>query len=254
MTPSLSVPCLHRIHTGLPRGSFRLHRALGVSIERTDLVARLDQLNQAARVMGLPERAVLVTFDDGWAEPAGLARSFGTWRQLQPVLFLTSGQLAGDRSLLPLPRLYEWCAASGTSLDEFESQGMSRQDIKLLPEREQHALLDDLGIPRVSTSPEVLAVPRVRDLMAAGWLVGSHGHDHHDQRFDGPATLLPGLRGALATVRAFGGEPWLAWPEGRCTSEMCGMARAVGFERQFSLRVEAGSIAREDLVHRVVWR
>ena len=254
MSQALPVPCLHRIHQGTPTGSCRIQRSLGMSIERDAVAARLSQLNREAADLSLSERSVLVTFDDGWAEPGDLAPQFAIWRHLQPVLFLTSSQTTGDRSLLPVPRLYEWCADTGTSLAELTAAGLTRARLKELPEAEQHDWLDRLGVPRIRASPEVFALDAIRDLMARGWLVGSHGHDHHDLRFELPDKLLGGLRDALEAVRSLGGEPWLAWPEGRCTLETCEIARRAGFERQFSLRVEAGLIARDDLVHREIWR
>ena len=203
--------------------------------------------------MGRARRSVLVTFDDGWAEPASLADEFGRWPHLQPVLFLTSRQLVGDAGLLPLPRLYEWCATTGVEFEELAGRGLDRRDLKKLPESQQHARFDRVGVPRLRRSTQVLSLNRVRELMAGGWLVGSHGHDHHDLREDDLSALERGLAEALDAIVQFGGERWLAWPEGRCTERMCDSARRVGFVLQFSLRVEAGSIEREDLVHRDIW-
>jgi len=254
MSVSLPVPCLHRVHAGEPDGSLRIHQSLGMSIELTRLVERLEGLERKACRMGCPPWSVLVTFDDGWVDPITLVPQFAEWQHLQPVLFLTLSQMAGDRSLLPLPRLYKWCASSGMSLEELRSRGVTRKRLKVLPEKEQHARLDRLGVPRISFSPQSLSIETVRELLQTGWLVGSHGHDHHDLRFDKPEVLLRGLGKALEALESLGGKPWLAWPEGRCTVETCEIARMAGFKQQFSLRAEAGAIDLVDLIHRDTWK
>lgn len=254
MTAALPVPCIHRVHQGEALGALRIHHELGVSIEREVLLDRLESLERAAERSGLDERSVLVTFDDGWADPTELVPALDRLPHLQPVLFLTNAQLRGDRALLPLPRLYEWCAAEGRPLAELASVGVTRSGLKRLPEEEQHAILDGLGVPRAVSSPHMLSLTQVRALVDAGWRVGSHGHDHHDLRYDEPQALLRGLQEALEVVVAFGGEPWLAWPEGRCTEETCVIAWEAGFATQFSLRVEAGGLDSSDLVHREIWR
>lgn len=90
--------------------------------------------------------------------------------------------------------------------------------------------------------------------MGQGWLVGSHGAAHHDLRHADRRVLRFDLRDALDAVLELGGRPWLAWPEGRCCDEICDIAASVGFEKQFSLEVESGSIKRTDVVHREIWK
>lgn len=247
-------PCLHRVHAGEPAGTLRIHRSLGMSIELAPLVERLESLNGEVERRGGACRSQLVTFDDGWADVMMLRPHFERLPRLQPVLFLTAEQCAGGRSLLPLPRLYEWCATQrmpGVTHDEL---GSYRSRLKRLPERAQHEELDRLGVPRVEESPDILSLQQIQELMADGWLVGSHGANHCDLRETSRIDLTRGLEGALNAVLARGGAPWLAWPEGRCCGETCEIAAAVGFERQFSLRVESGSLLRRDLIHREIWQ
>jgi hypothetical protein len=169
---SLPVPCLHRIVRGELRGVMRIHRSLGMVVELAALERRLAALDARATHGGLAERSVFVTFDDGWTDPLHLIPSFERWSRLQPVLFLTAAQLAGDRSLLPLPRLYQWCADTGTPLAVMRLHGLCRRRLKTLPQVEQHRQLDRLGIPRIERSNEVMDLAAVRRLMARGWLVG----------------------------------------------------------------------------------
>ena len=249
----LRVPCLHRVHVGEPRGAVAVHNSLGMSIEYQSLIRRLEQLDQEAQRSGCLH-SMLVSFDDGWADVVLLAPHFAQWPYLQPVLFLTSAQLFGERSLLPLPRLYDWCASSGTEVDALSTYGITRSQLKLISEEAQHLELDRIAVPRVAQSSEMLTENQIRNLIAQGWLVGSHGYEHYDLRQADPADLECGLDKALRAVVQFGGVRWLAWPEGRCCARTCDVAAFVGFELQFSLDVESGSLDRLDLIHREIWK
>lgn len=247
-------PCLHRVHAGEPVGALRVHHSLGMSIPLEVLFNRLERLNDQVEKHGGCYRSQLVTFDDGWADVMLLTPHFDRLSRLQPVLFLTAEQCADGRSLLPLPRLYEWCATNSDSVEKLNAMGLNRSELKLLPERTQHARLDRLGVPRVEESPDILSRQQIRDLVAHGWLVGSHGDDHCDLRQFNHKDLTRSLDHALSAILAIDGVPWLAWPEGRCSGAMCEVAEAVGFTQQFSLHVESGSLLRRDLIHREIWQ
>lgn len=255
MTSARTVPCIHRVQTPKANGAvWSIYRQLGMAIDLDTLVSRLEQLECQATDAGAAPRSRLVTFDDGWVDSLALIPVFEHCKHLQPVLFLTASQLAGAQSELPLPRLYAWCAESGRRLEDLESLGVTREQLKRVPEAEQHAWLTRIGVRMRDNPADVLAPVQVRHLVAEGWLVGSHAHDHHDLRFDDPRSLLEGLSRAASDLKAFGGVPWLAWPEGRCTVETCEIARQAGFMLQFSLSVESGAIDRDDLVHREIWK
>jgi hypothetical protein len=247
----LDVPCLHRIHIGQASGSHLIHEAIGMSIEMNDLIHRLERLNEKAAELKLPDNSFPVTFDDGWIDALKLQSVFESLNHIQPVLFLTMRQLRGDWSLLPLPRLYDSVSDAISDIDDIDSL---RERLKGLCEEDQHALLDSMELPRDIPSPEMIGRDRLGDLVDSGWLIGSHSHDHHDLRFDDALALEEGLREALDATLEAGGVPWLAWPEGRCRMEGCEIAKAVGFERQFSLNVPAGMVDHPDLIRREIWR
>lgn len=249
-----SVPCLHRIHVGEPVGALSIHASLGLSIEFGTLFDRLDRLEWKARTDGCAPRSRLITFDDGWSDVMMLVPHFESWAHLQPVLFLTLLQLEGDQSLLPLPRIYDWCATTGNTLTSLEREGISRAALKRMPEKEQHRLLDERGVPRVIGSREVLALEQIADLAGRGWLVASHGHEHFDLRQLDNDELAAGLGAALSAALRLGGTPWIAWPEGRCCSRTCDVAATVGFELQFSLTAETKDFRRADLISREIYR
>lgn len=254
MLSQLSIPCLHRIFRGQPTGALQVYWQIGMAVECREVEERLERLNQLAFEVGAADQSVLVTFDDGWRDPALLTAGFRTWRHLQPVLFLTAAQMRGTHELLPLPRLYDWCVRSGTDIESLQAIGLAREQLKTMPEAEQHHLLDAFGIPRATATAELIQPEDLPDLMDAGWIVASHAHDHSDLRYHDPLKLEAGLRVAFGDTTAIGGMPWLAWPEGRCTLAGCRIAERVGFIKQFSLMSESGELEYPSLIHREVWK
>ena len=249
----MEIPCLHRIHDGDPTGYHRISHSIGMSIEINELKCRLRELNNNGIENGVDDHSILVTFDDGWSDVLQLSDFFEDTEKLQPVFFLTREQILGNSSLLPLSRLYAWCDSWSINLDEIQHLGISRPALKSLSQELQHSILDDLGIPRSMVSDQVLTLVEVAELKQKGWIIASHAHDHHDLRFDDSEELLEGLSKARNEIVAFGGEPWLAWPEGRCTMRTCEIAKNAGFAKQFSLDVEAGHVNHPDLISRKIW-
>ena len=178
---------------------------------------------------------------------------FKTATKLQPVLFLTHEQLTGNSSLLPLSRLYSWCDHWSLSIDSISDLGISRSVLKSLPENLQHSILDHLEIPSTYNSSQILELDTIHRLRDNGWIIGSHAHDHHDLRNTDLRELELGLEKAYDSTIKAGGLPWLAWPEGRCSQEICEIASKVGFEKQFSLNIESGKINFPGLEHREIW-
>ena len=213
----------------------------------------LSELNNKARINHRDDRSVFVTFDDGWSDVLSLIRFFEDAEKLQPVLFLTHDQILGNNSLLPLSRLYAWCDSWNLDIKAITKLGISREQLKSLSEELQHSILDDLGIPKAINSDQVLNHNQIKQLIESGWIIASHAHDHHDMRFDEEKALLEGLKLARISVEKFGGKPWLAWPEGRCTIRTCEIAKKAGFTKQFSLDVEAGNIVFPGLIKRTIW-
>ena len=247
------IPCLHRIHEGKPLGVHQISSRIGMSIELTNLINRLSELNAAAEENQVEDRSVLVTFDDGWSDVVLLIDFFESAKKLQPVLFLTRDQILGNTNLLPLSRLYAWCDSWSLGLEKIDQLGISRATLKSLPEDLQHSILDDLDVPRTHISSQVLELEQISQLQRRGWIIASHAHDHHDLRFDDASDLLDGLTKARNEIVEFGGEPWLAWPEGRCTMRTCEIAKKAGFTKQFSLDIEAGNVNHPDLIPREIW-
>ena len=250
---SIEIPCLHRIHQGSPRINHNISHKIGMSVELSDLIVRLDSLNSTATSRGYADNSVLITFDDGWSDVLSLTEYFSHAKKLQPVLFLTHDQILGNSSLLPLSRLYAWCDHWSVDINSIPELGITREGLKSLSENLQHSILDDLEIPKTNSSSQVLSTKEIENLVDEGWIIASHAHDHHDMRFDEDEQLLQGLTQARIEIEKAGGEPWLAWPEGRCTMRTCDIAKQAGFTKQFGLDIESGNVSHPDLITRKIW-
>ena len=249
----LDVPCLHRIHSGIPKGAHKIHTSIGMSIELDDLLSRLEQLNSIAEKQNLDKKSVFVTFDDGWIDSLLLREKLHNLQYLQPVLFLTLNQLKGCKKMLPLPRLYAWCKNQSIDINQIESIGLSRMEMKCIPEHRQHEILDLKGIPNFDNSLETIQPDLIPELLNDGWKIGSHSHDHSDLRIQNSNDLFNGLKEALDLTVKIGGMPWLAWPEGRWNMEMYQIAEKVGFEIQFGLLDEPHETPPDGMIMRKIW-
>ena len=251
------VPCLHRVHEGEPVGARRIQAQLGMSLPLADVEVRLRELAERVRRWNAEHeqrRRALVTIDDGHPDCLLLAPIFARLPELQPALFVTAPLLAGDRRPLPLTALYAWCAANGWSLAQAaERIGIDRMGLKPLPEAVQRERLDAAGVPLHPDEEPMLDRAEIERLRDTGWLIGSHGPEHSDLRRLGADALGPQLLLARRALLDFGGVPYLAWPEGRCTRELLALARAAGFAWQFGLDREPSCESRPELVLRRLW-
>ena len=252
----LEAPALHRVHEGAPDRHHRAHLRYGMSIARSDLVRRLEELNRRVESWNREHDAAtvaLVTFDDGWKDVTRLAGAFENLPCLCPVLFVGENHFREPLRPLPLQRLYRHCAAHGLDPEDAAAlRGAARTRLKSLPEADQHAALDRLGIDAM-LDPEWLLNPEdIARLRSAGWVVASHGNRHED------LANRAGLRDELArlaeSIEDRGHMPWLAWPEGRWSQSSCEDACAAGFHLQFGLCAQPYGRPCEGMVTRTIWK
>ena len=250
-----SVPALHRVHDGAPSAAHRVHLRYGMSIEKSDLLRRLAALNDEVERWNRQQQAdavALVTFDDGWQDVLCLMDAFKRFAHLCPVLFVGENHFQTPVRPLPLQRLYEHCAANGLDPEDEQAFGAAtRTRLKALPEAEQHALLDALGVAPMLAPNWLLAAEDVAALQAAGWVIGTHGHAHENlPARNGLASELHALADA---VEQRGHMPWLAWPEGEWSAAAYAAACAAGVRAQFTLPRSDNPAARDGVVVREVW-
>ncbi len=251
------VPCLHRVHEGVPTGAQALQAELGMSLPLTSVVARLEALAERVRAWNRSHdqhRRALVTLDDGHVDALMLRSTFARLPELQPVLFVTSALLSGDRRPLPMTALYAWGAARGLVVGELRVHGIDRVALKRLPEAEQRARLEQHGVPLAPSDELLLGPTELRELCDEGWLVGSHGPEHCDLRELPESELGDALIEARRSVVRLGQPPWLAWPEGRWDERVATLAQRAGFVLQFGLGAEPCPQPGPDLILRTLWR
>ena len=252
----LEAPVLHRVHEGTPDRHHRMHLRYGMSIAKSDLVRRLEELNRRVESWNREHDAAtvaLVTFDDGWKDVTRLAGAFENLPCLCPVLFVGENHFEEAMRPLPLQRLYHHCAEQGLDPEDAALLGSAtRTRLKSRSEGEQHSALDRLGVDPM-LDPDWLLNPKdLEHLKSAGWVVATHGHRHED------LPLRDGLGEELAklaeAVEGRAHVPWLAWPEGRWSRSAWASARAAGFHLQFGLLSRAGEAPCPGMVARTAWK
>ena len=252
----LEAPALHRVHEGVPDKHHRMHLRYGMSIAKSDLVRRLDELNRRVESWNRKHNAAtvaLVTFDDGWKDVTRLTGAFENLPCLCPVLFVGENHFEEPVRPLPLQRLYYHCAARGLDPEDAAALGgVTRARLKSLSEAEQHSVLDGLDIDPMLDPAWLLKPEEIASLESADWVVATHGHRHED--LANQAGLEEELPGLAEAVEDRGHTPWLAWPEGRWSQSSCENARAAGFHLQFGLRAQPCGRPCEGMVTRTVWR
>ncbi len=251
----LEAPALHRMHERVPTKVHQVHLRYGMSIEKSDLVRRLERLNRKVESWNRKhdaETVALVTFDDGWKEVTHLVDTFNKFTCLCPVLFIGENHFRESVRPLPLQRLYQHCAERGLDPEnETALGGGTRTGLKSLSEVEQHAILDELGVDPM-LDPEWLLNDRdLEGLKSAGWIVATHGHCHED------LTKRDNLREELTRlaekIEDRGHMPWFCWPEGRWSAAAWEDARTAGFRLQFGLLEQPCGEPCDGLVMRKIW-
>ena len=252
----LEVPALHRVHEGTPTEVHRVHLRYGMSIEKSDLVQRLEGLNRRVELWNRKhdaETVALITFDDGWKDALCLTDTFEKFPRLCPVLFVGENHFGEPMRPLPLQRLYRHCAERGLDPeDQTAFGGATRTRLKALSEVAQHSALDRLGIDPM-LDPEWLLTPEdIAALKSAGWIVATHGHLHEE--LANRDELKGELSNLAEAVEDRVHTPWLAWPEGRWTRETWKDARTTGFHLQFGLLAQPREASGEGMVMRTIWK
>lgn len=251
----LEVPAVHRVHEGIPSEPHRAHLRYGMSIEKFDLVRRLEDLSRRVEAWNREHGAAtvaLITFDDGWRDVTLLVDTFAKLPCLCPVLFVGENHFSGPVRPLPLQRLYHHCAECKLDPEDGAALGgVTRSGLKSLPEAEQHAALDRLGVEPMLDPDWLLNAEDIIGLKTAGWIVATHGHRHEDLRKR--RELRTELLALAEEVENRGNTPWLAWPEGQWSRTAWKEARTAGFLLQFGLLAQPCEPSGGGMVMRHVW-
>ncbi len=176
-------------------------------IPLTEAVARLAR-NQ------LPERAVVVTFDDGYADDATVAAPILRSTGVPATFFIASGYLDGGRmwndtvteAVRALPSGEYGFSELGVAdrrLEDYPSRRRFSEEvidaIKYRPQSERQRLAEEIAQDVVSSLPTNLMMTsdQVRMLSNTGIEIGAHTVSH---------PILKGLRYEPGPARDFGGK------------------------------------------------
>lgn len=209
----LEIPCLHRLNPNVATHVAPIQQSLGLAPDLEVIVERLKERNHQVKIQRGTIVSHYVTFDDRWNDVYMLREFFADLHYLQPVIFLTDQQLEGKQTIIPLHRLYKHCKKYKLSLEQMVEQGISRTQVKSLPEQEQHRLRDDFTISRYSPNKNILSIEQIKELQENEWLVGAHGENYHDMRDDSDQDFFQSLTKSLTILQKHNSTQWFVWPE-----------------------------------------
>ena len=211
----------------------------------------------AARESGsvLPPRALLITFDDGWADTADYALPRLREVDMPAIVFVVSDvvdraepffqeQIMGawrSGELSPGTVVQIW-RALGKSPPDYPGDQMSLEPIRALiselellsPESRESLMLRFMRQPS-APSVHMLRKTQLRDLLDGAVAIGSHGKTHT------PLPQAPHMEGELrisrATLGALSGSPppdALSFPHGKFNRDIVDVAGREGYKLMFT--------------------
>jgi len=214
----------------------------------------------AARTSGcrLPARALLITFDDGWADNVDHALPRLQALKLPALMFVVADAInrlepfyqerifgAWRRQRLSVERLAQALRAHGAPSalarersGEAGLRGLIAQ-VEALPESQRDALLDSLA-PELSESngarQHMVSAEQIRQLAADGVAIGAHGKTHTPlTRAADLDAELSGARHTLAQHLPGMAPPTsLSFPHGRFDARVAEQVSKAGYELAFS--------------------
>ncbi|MEM7516086.1 MAG: polysaccharide deacetylase family protein [Planctomycetota bacterium] len=197
----------------------------------------------------LPERPLLLTFDDGWADNAEVAAPRLTERGLRGLVFVVSDAVnrreafwqerliaAGRTGAFTAERTSELAEVSGLEADAMEGEAAARSLVRGLLDADAETLRRTLksftawyGEVEGSLPAQMLSEEQVRELDRGSLHIGSHGRTH---------TPLLGLPDAVDELRdsrdrlgELLGRPVtaLSYPHGRYDEALAEETRKAGY-------------------------
>jgi len=277
---SAYVICYHRV---LPEVSDDLgmvdayHHARGMLHTLADFRSQLDALQDHCQIVdaagflgaraceGHLKPAVLLTFDDGYADFASVVMPELSARGLPCVLFPTKAPVTSG-FVPPRDQVYALLAADYRGARRLSAEernswvGGHHKSAMLhanpLAQAELiQGLASQVGVGHLPQPPSHLTETQLLQLPASVYL-GAHGLYHHEFGSLGPEELRAELAEILGWVeRVRPGQPhgvWLAYPNGkadRCphTGHVANAVQAAGVNRAFTARREFATWAGDPL-------
>ncbi len=275
---SLTVLCYHRVLDADDPARPRTHPAMVTSKhvfeQQMEIISRefrpvtlseaIDWLNGGGQI---PQRAVIVTFDDGWADTCTSAFPVMKRLGVPGVVFLATG-LIGTSDRQWADAAYESIAAHADS--DVASREVER--LKAMPSRARPALFRDFesaqrlphalawgrsdqptaahspnpetAIPRLYDSPN-LTWPQVEEMAAHGFEFGSHTRSHLILPGEPEEEVMSELRGAADDIAAhLGAAPKsFAYPDGQFDERAADLVKNAGY--QVALTADEGLVLQQ---------
>ena len=230
-----------------------LDRCLAFFVRHYNPVSVDDVL--AARRDGrpLPDRALLVTFDDGWADNHDHALPRLRAANMPALLFTVADVVDRDEAFfqerlvaafrlgrLRMPALLEALADAGHPLapapaDSLDGLRAVIAALEALPQELRAAVLAPFAADMDDGTRQMVTRDELRALAAGGVAIGAHGKTHTPM--PRAADLDAELAGARAILgRHLGAPPpaTLSFPHGRYDEGVLAHARASGYELAFT--------------------
>jgi colanic acid/amylovoran biosynthesis glycosyltransferase len=211
----------------------------------------------------LPPRAVLVTFDDAYADFAELAWPVLARHGISPVLFVPTAFAADPGRTFWWDRLFAavrsargelvtpaGTLAVGTDAERRRAYRLLREHVKRLPHDEAMALVDDLAARTGAPAPRtrVLAWPELRRLEAAGVALGAHSRTHPLLSRIPAAQVAEEIAGSVEDMRRETGRApaAFAFPGGDVPGGAADALRAAGVRIAFGTARGVNALDRAD--------
>ncbi|MBM4345175.1 MAG: glycosyltransferase [Deltaproteobacteria bacterium] len=269
----LTTLCYHRIVRDVSEPLADLYARRGMAVS---LAAFVQQMRSAMRwfrpvslvqvlqalqgLAALPNRALLVTFDDGYRDFVELAAPVLARSGVPAVQFARVPQSDGLPTWAPLDLLRVVLAKANVPIDRAlqEVGGERRSRLLEMPISLQFETIAsiaaeyDIDLAAVPRQPMYATSAELRAVIPMGIALSGHGTEHvrwstcsHDE-----------LRATLLATRTWldelGQPPVLAWPDGDVNEQVSELAAAAGFQAGFALHEPTPGVASDFAIKRTL--
>ncbi len=270
---TMTTLCYHRVVEDVNEPLARLYarRGLAVSlatfaqqmrsvIRRFSPVGLRDVVRAVRGESRLPERALLVTFDDGYRDFIDLAVPVLARSGVPAVQFARVPEADGLPSWAPLDLLRVLLVEAGVSAEDAvtEVSGDARAALLRLPHDEQlRAIRERAGclgidIDRLDRGQLYAGWSRLRDLRRIGIDLAGHGVAHERWTELKPHHLTEAARATALWLERADLPRVMAWPDGAVSDDTVSAVRQAGIDLAFALHDVPTGVADQWAIRRVL--
>lgn len=223
-------------------------------VEHYNIVSADDVLRARRGEKTLPARALLITFDDGWADNVDFALPQLKKLGLPSLMFVVSDAVDRNESFFQERILGAWRRGTLTleqlnsALRQFGAEApepvrndaaqlrRSIQAVEALAHEQRARLLENLSVSLADPLRQMVTTQELRTLDAAGMTIGLHGKTHIPMtRAADLDAELAGARSEMSARMPHRTPPQtMSFPHGRYDAPIAAQARQAGFELVFT--------------------